>query len=100
IPANALLAVGIAAANRDHDVFTDPDRFDVHRPVREHFGLGAGPHRCPAFAFVPAIARTALDVLLDRVSDIHPAPGWRPEPHGWKLRLPGPLDLTWKERGG
>jgi len=66
-------------------------------PVRHHLGLGIGPHHCPAFSFVPAIARTALDVLLDRVNDIQPEPGWQPAPHGWKLRLPGPLDLTWKE---
>jgi cytochrome P450 len=98
IPADSLLTVSIAAANRDHAVFDDPDRFDVHRPVRHHLGLGIGPHHCPAFSFVPAIARTALDVLLDRVNDIEPEPGWQPAPHGWKLRLPGPLDLTWKER--
>jgi cytochrome P450 len=98
IPADSLLAVSIAAANRDHAAFDDPDRFDVHRRVRHHLGLGIGPHHCPAFAFVPAIARTALDVLLDRVNDIQPEPGWRQAPHGWKLRLPGPLDLTWKER--
>ncbi|HEY0804462.1 MAG TPA: cytochrome P450, partial [Pseudonocardiaceae bacterium] len=99
IPADSLVVVSIASANRDHTAFSDPDRFDPHRVVRRHLGLGIGPHHCPAFSFVPAIARTALDVLLDRVDDIEPAPGWRPAPHGWKLRLPGPLDMTWQERG-
>jgi cytochrome P450 len=98
IPAGALLAVSIAAANRDDTVFTEPDRFDVHRPVRQHLGFGAGSHHCPAFAFVPATARTALDVLFDRIPDLRPAPGWRPAPHGWKLRLPGPLAMTWQVR--
>jgi cytochrome P450 len=96
IPADALLAVSIASANRDRRAFTEPDRFDVHRQVRRHLGFGTGPHHCPAFAFVPAIARTALDVLFDRIPDILPEPGWQPAPHGWKLRQPGPLRMTWR----
>jgi aromatic O-demethylase, cytochrome P450 subunit len=95
IPADALLAVSVASANRDETVFAEPDMFDVHRTVRTHLGFGRGEHFCPAYAFVPAMARTALDVLLDRLPDIRPEPGWVPAPHGWKLRLPGPLNLTW-----
>jgi cytochrome P450 len=79
-------------------VFPNADDFDVHRTVRTHLGLGTGPHHCPAFAFVPAIARTALDVLFDQIPDLKPAPGWKATPHGWKLRLPGPINVTW-ERG-
>jgi len=95
IPAGAMLVVSIASANRDEAVFPAADEFDVTRTVVGHLGLGAGPHRCPAFAFVPAIARTALDVLLDRVPGARPAPGWKPAPHGWKLRLPGPIPMVW-----
>ncbi|HEY0804461.1 MAG TPA: cytochrome P450, partial [Pseudonocardiaceae bacterium] len=85
IPANAVLAVSVASANRDETVFAEPDEFDVHRTVRTNLGFGTGEHHCPAFAFVPAIARTSLDVLLDHVSDLRPEPGSRPAPHGWKL---------------
>jgi cytochrome P450 len=95
IPEGAMLAVSIASANRDETVFTDPDSFDVHRTVRTHLGFGIGPHHCPAFPFVTAIARTALDVLFDRMPNVRPAPGWQPAPHGWKLRLPGRLDVVW-----
>jgi cytochrome P450 len=95
IPADALLAVSVASANRDETVFAEPDVFDVHRTVRTHLGFGKGEHFCPAYAFVPAMARTALDVLLDRMPNIRPEPGWTPAPHGWKLRLPGPLEMTW-----
>jgi cytochrome P450 len=92
-----MLAVAIASANRDSAVFIEPDVFDVHRPVRTHLGFGTGPHRCPAFPFVTAIARTALDVLFDRMPDLRPAPGWQARPHGWKLRLPGPIDVVWDQ---
>ena len=95
LPADAMLAVSIASANRDESVFSNADRFDVHRTVRTHLGFGTGPHHCPAFAFVPAIARTALDVLLDRMPDVRPVSGWSASPHGWKLRLPGPINMVW-----
>ncbi|MFL6119629.1 cytochrome P450, partial [Actinophytocola sp.] len=95
LPADSMLAVAIASANRDEAVFTGPDRFDLHRDVRTHLGFGVGPHHCPAHPLVTALARTALDVLLDRLPDLAPAPGWQARPHGWKLRLPGPLDAVW-----
>jgi cytochrome P450 len=91
----ATLAVGIASANRDESVFPDADEFDVHRTVRTHLGFGAGRHDCPAFAFVPAMARTSLDVFFDRFPEFRPAPGWKASPHGWKLRLPGPINVVW-----
>ena len=36
-----------AAANRDEDVFVDPQRFDVRRSPNDHVGFGGpGPHFC------------------------------------------------------
>jgi cytochrome P450 len=98
IPADSAIAPVIASANRDESVFVEPDRFDVRRDVRTHLGFGIGPHTCPAHPLVAAVARTALDVLLDRMPDVRPAPGWRAAPHGWKLRLPGPIDAVWGAR--
>jgi cytochrome P450 len=98
IPADSVLAVAIASANRDESVFTEPDRFDVHRDVRTHLGFGIGTHECPAHPLVTSVARTALDVLLDRMPDVRPAPGWRAAPYGWKLRVPGPINAVWDSR--
>jgi cytochrome P450 len=95
IPPGASLAVAVASANRDGVVFPEPDQFDVHRDVRPHLGFGVGPHHCPAYPLVIAIACTALDVLFDRMPDLRAAPGWQPRPRGWRLRLPGPLDAIW-----
>ena len=37
------------SANRDEDVFADPDRFDMHRTWgADALGFGFGPHRCIA----------------------------------------------------
>jgi cytochrome P450 len=98
IPADSMIAAAIASANRDETVFVEPDKFDVHRDVRTHLGFGTGPHQCPAHPLVTAVARTALDVLLERMPGVRPAPGWQAAPHGWKLRLPGPLDAVWDAR--
>ncbi|SDD88118.1 cytochrome P450 [Actinokineospora iranica] len=95
IPADSMIAAAIASANRDETAFTEPERFDLHRDVRLHLGFGTGPHHCPAHPLVTAVARTALDVLFDRLPGVRPAPGWQAAPHGWKLRLPGPLAAVW-----
>jgi len=95
IPPGDTLAVAVASANRDEVSFPEPHRFDLHRDVRPHLGFGIGPHHCPAYPMVIAIACTALDVLFDRMPDLGPAPGWQPKPRGWRLRLPGPLDAVW-----
>jgi cytochrome P450 len=95
IPADSMIAAAIASANRDETAFPDPDRFDLHRDVRTHVGFGAGAHHCPAYPLVAAMARTALDVLLERTPALRPAPNHRAAPHGWKLRLPGRLDAVW-----
>lgn len=95
IPAGSTLALSVASANRDETVFPSPHRFDVRRRLRPNLGFGVGPHHCPAHPVVIALARTALDELFDRMPDLSPAPGWRPAPHGWRVRLPGPLDAVW-----
>jgi cytochrome P450 len=36
----------IASANRDEEVFPDPDRIDITRLPNPHLGFGGGVHRC------------------------------------------------------
>lgn len=46
IPAGDLVLLGIASANHDRSVFTDPDRVDVTRQEAAHFLFGYGPRYC------------------------------------------------------
>ncbi|BBY61905.1 cytochrome P450 [Mycolicibacterium helvum] len=47
IPAGGRILIVTASANRDDDIFTDPDTFDIQRPnSRRHLTFGIGTHTC------------------------------------------------------
>jgi cytochrome P450 len=62
------------SANRDEDVFPDPDRFDVGRRPNEHVAFGAGgPHYCLG-AYIARVEATAmLREVLTRMAGLEPA---------------------------
>ncbi|GAB2512377.1 cytochrome P450 [Nocardia heshunensis] len=46
VAAGDLVLLGIASANHDRSVFTDPDRVDITRQQAAHFLFGYGPRYC------------------------------------------------------
>jgi len=57
------------SANRDADVFEDPDRFQVERnPL--HLGFGLGPHFCLGANLARMEMRVAFEELLRRFPDM------------------------------
>lgn len=53
----------IAAANRDPEVFADPDRFDITRDARRHVAFGFGLHQCLG----QPLARIELQVVFSKL---------------------------------
>jgi cytochrome P450 len=67
VPAGATVLMALAAANRDPDVFDDPDTFDISRPPGGHVAFGFGEHFCLGAWLARAEMDVAVEILLDRL---------------------------------
>jgi cytochrome P450 len=76
LPAGARVFVAFGAANRDERIFAHPDRFDIWRPnADQHLAFGHGMHYCLGAPFVHLEACLALEILVQRLPDLHLVPG-------------------------
>jgi cytochrome P450 len=67
IAAGEPVALNYASANRDEDVFENPDEFILDRPnISQSLAFGRGPHHCPGAALARLELRIALEELLAR----------------------------------
>lgn len=67
IPSGSRALILASSANRDEDVFPDPDRFDLDRKnSRSHLSFGKGLHFCLGAALSRLEGAVALELLLDR----------------------------------
>ena len=66
---NVVLLLG--AANRDPEVFENPDRLDVGREQRSHLSFGGGIHHCLGAPLARLEGRIVLEMLLDRFKSMH-----------------------------
>jgi cytochrome P450 len=66
-PTGDPITIDLAAANRDTDVFPNPDLFDPTRANREaHLDFGSGPHHCPGRHLATAITAGVLDAIRNQ----------------------------------
>ena len=85
-----LVRVSIAGANRDPEVFGDPDRFDVHREnTRLHLAFAHGPHFCFGAQLARLEAQTAVRGLLDQLPGLRLDPATPSAPRGLGLPQTG-----------
>jgi cytochrome P450 len=59
----------LGSANRDGDVFEDPDTYDLDRDTQNLISFGGGRHYCMGAALARMEARVALGELVARVKD-------------------------------
>jgi cytochrome P450 family 142 subfamily A polypeptide 1 len=75
IPEGDKLLLLYPSANRDEDVFDEPDRFDVTRSPNDHIAFGFGTHFCLGNQLARLELKVMLERLLDRMPDIHRSEG-------------------------
>lgn len=79
---DALVVSLLGAANRDPEVFHDPDRFDVARKDLRPLSFGGGIHFCLGAQLARIEAAEVFDTLLHRLPDLSllepDKPSWRP----------------------
>lgn len=76
--------VSYLAANRDPDVFPDPDRIDLDRDPNPHLSFGNGPHYCTG----AVLARLQIELMVGALVDRLPG-----------LRLAVPADqVVWRRK--
>jgi cytochrome P450 len=67
IPAEQVISVVVASANRDEEHYDHPDVFDLDRRADDHLAFGFGRHHCLGYHLARLEARLALTALLDRL---------------------------------
>ncbi|MFF8861184.1 cytochrome P450 [Streptomyces sp. NPDC015139] len=98
VRAGDLLLLGLQGANSDPQVRTDASALTGGNSA--HFSFGHGEHRCPfpAQEIAEVIARTGIEVVLDRLPDIDlavPAESLGRRPSPWLRGLTGlPVRFT------
>ena len=61
------------SANRDEDVFDEPDEFRVDRDPNPHLGFGIGTHYCLGANLARAEIKVVFEELFARLRDIRVA---------------------------
>ena len=66
------LILWYGAANRDPEIFPEPDTFDMHREnVDKHLSFGHGVHKCLGSRIAKMQLRLAFERIFDRFPNIH-----------------------------
>ena len=66
IPEGALITLCIGAANRDPDVFEQPERLDIGRSPNRHLAFASGAHACVGLTLARLEGRIAIGRFLAR----------------------------------
>lgn len=82
----------LGAANRDPEMFPNPDHFDIRRSPNRHLAFGAGPHYCAGASLARLEARIAFRTVFQRMPNLRLSA----RPVVWRrgtLRSSGPISV-------
>ena len=86
IEAGRRILLLLGSANRDEDVFPDPERYDLERRTQDLVSFGSGRHFCMGAALARMEARVALTEVRARVKDYEVDPAGMRRVHSINVR--------------
>jgi cytochrome P450 len=96
IPKGDLVSVSLLGANRDGDVFDDPDVFRLGRSnIAKHVAFVHGPHACVGLHLARLETVAALSAVLDGCPDLVLDSAASTAPSGLIFRKPDRLVASW-----
>ena len=70
IPANSMVLVWTASANRDGKQFPNPNNFNIERKPNRHLAFGHGVHFCVGAPLARLEAKIVLPMMLEQLKNI------------------------------
>jgi cytochrome P450 len=71
VPAGTAIFMNFASANRQSDIFENPDDFDIHRPnAAQNISFGKGVHYCLGARFAKFETQVMTELLADRIPSL------------------------------
>jgi len=71
VPANTPVFLNFASANRQANLWDDPDTFDIHRPdANRHISFGKGVHYCLGAKFAKFETQIMLEIVSQRLPSL------------------------------
>jgi cytochrome P450 len=98
IPGGFQVLFGMTSANRDPEVFAEPERFDPWRKEREYVAFGHGLHFCLGSHLAKREMEVSLRVLAERLPELELADASRVRISGTVLRGPKALPVRFRPR--
>lgn len=91
------VTISLLGANRDPEVFPQPDRFDIDRTnLRQHVTFVQGPHGCVGLHLARLETHAAVSEVLERLVDLAFDADASSAPSGLIFRKPASVVATWK----
>jgi cholest-4-en-3-one 26-monooxygenase len=75
IPKGSKLYLSYPSANRDEEIFEDPDRFDITREKNDHIAFGIGEHFCLGANLARMQLRAILREVLTKLPNLQRVSG-------------------------
>lgn len=97
VPAGTAVFLNFASANRQPDVWAEPDRFDIHRPnANRHISFGKGVHYCLGAKLAKIETQIVVEIIAESLPSLRlvDGPDLRYFPN-ITFRGPSELHVTW-----